>query len=103
MENTTTWAISAEHLQTYLADLCPGAHITVRDDTALHANHNKEVGHYGGHYKVRIVWGGFQGLTRVQRQRRVMELVAPLWHKKHIHAVSVKLLTPEEATTQRDE
>lgn len=47
------------------------------------------------HFKVLVVAPAFQGQSRVERQRRVHEVVAEEL-KSGIHALSLRLLTPEE-------
>ena len=70
--------------------------LTVRDDSARHAGH--EGAREGGesHFDVAMVSDAFNGLSRVERQRRVNavlaeELAGP------VHALSLKLRTPGEA------
>lgn len=46
------------------------------------------------HFKVFVVATGFASMSRVQRQRFVYELLTA--EMKTIHALSLRLLTPEE-------
>ena len=70
--------------------------LSVSDDSHLH------VGHAGAreggetHFRVMIVASGFQGLSRVERHRRVHEVLEGEL-KELVHALSLTLLTPEEA------
>lgn len=70
--------------------------LSVHDDSHLH------VGHAGAreggetHFRVMIVASGFQGLTRVARHRLVHEVLDGEL-KGRVHALSLTLLTPEEA------
>ena len=70
--------------------------LEIADDSARHAGHAGA--HPGGesHFTVTIVSPAFEGLSRLERQRRVYaalseELAGP------VHALSVKALTPGEA------
>jgi BolA family transcriptional regulator, general stress-responsive regulator len=89
--------LSASQLHSLLAAAMPGAEIKVRNDTHLHADHNAAVNHGGGHYKVRLVWNGFAGLSRLKRQQLVHHALAQAWQTGGIHALSLQCLTPPEA------
>ena len=74
--------------------------LEVVDESARHAGHagaTRGDGSQGEtHFQVRIVSAVFQGLSRVERQRRVYaalkdELAGP------VHAFSLSALTPSEA------
>ncbi|HKU64491.1 MAG TPA: BolA family protein [Rhizomicrobium sp.] len=76
--------------------------LEVRDESARHAGHAgamREDGSQGEtHFHVRIVAAAFDGVSRVERQRRVYaalkdELAGP------VHALSLSALTPAEART----
>jgi BolA protein len=88
--------LTAGDVQTLLASALPGADITVRDDTHKHLGHNAMVGHHGGHYHIRIVWQGFTGQARLARHRQVMALLHAAWHQREVHAVTLRLVTPNE-------
>lgn len=88
--------LSASQLHKQLAAAMPGAALTVRNDTHLHADHNAAVDHGGGHYKVQVVWVGFNGLSRVQRQQLVHRALAHAWRTGGIHALSLQCHTPAE-------
>ncbi|MBC6980400.1 MULTISPECIES: BolA family transcriptional regulator [unclassified Caulobacter] len=69
--------------------------LEIVDDSARHAGHagTREGGE--SHFNVVIVSAAFEGLTRVERQRRVNaalreELAGP------VHALSIKALSPSE-------
>jgi BolA protein len=98
--NTAT-PLPPEELRALLLAAFGGSVVEVRDDTHLHADHNKDVNHNGGHYKVRIVWAGFAGLTRIAAHRQVQKVVAQAWGAGRIHALTLQLLTPEQAFIQR--
>ena len=73
--------------------------LDVQDESARHAGHGgatREDGSQGEtHFHVRIVSAAFDGVSRVERQRRIYaalkdELAGP------VHALSVSALTPAE-------
>ena len=74
--------------------------LEVVDESARHAGHagaTRDDGSQGEtHFQVRLVSAVFEGVPRVERQRRVYaaladELAGP------VHALSLKALTPAEA------
>src|SRR5258706_3933389 len=73
--------------------------LEVRDESARHAGHagaTRDDGSHGEtHFHVRLVSASFEGLSRVERQRRVYdalkeELSGP------VHALSLSALAPSE-------
>ncbi len=77
--------------------------LEVRDESAKHAGHagaTRDDGSHGEtHFHVRLVSAAFEGLSRVERQRRVYaalkdELAGP------VHAITLSALTPAEAERQ---
>ena len=81
------------------AAFAPSA-LEVMDESARHAGHagamRGDGSHGETHFQVRIVAAAFEGLSRVERQRRVYaalkdELAGP------VHALSLSALTPAEA------
>ena len=82
------------------AGLSPDA-MELVDDSARHAGHHHEGGmdaKPGGesHFNLVIVSHAFEGLGRLQRQRRVLDLLREELAGP-VHALSVRALTPEEA------
>ncbi len=63
------------------------------DDSAAHAGHAGARG--GGYFNVLIVSQTFAGKSLLQRHRLVYEAVGELMNR-HIHALSIKALTPDE-------
>ena len=53
-------------------------------------------GHGETHFHVRMVTAAFEGVSRVERQRRVHAVLAAELHGP-VHALSLALLTPAEA------
>ncbi|NGM23593.1 BolA family transcriptional regulator [Roseomonas stagni] len=70
--------------------------VIVQDDSALHAGHAGARPGGETHYTLRIVAPGFAGQSRVTRSRAVHEALAAEF-VTGLHALSLKLLTPEEA------
>jgi BolA protein len=75
-------------------------HLEVRDESARHSGHagaTRGDGSQGEtHFHVSLVSASFEGLSRVDRQRRIYaalkeELAGP------VHALSLETLTPSEA------
>lgn len=90
----------AQRILDRLAELSPEA-VQLEDDSARHAGHH----HHGGvdarpggesHFNLTIVSPAFAGLSRLQRQRRVLDLLREELAGP-VHALSVKALTPEES------
>jgi BolA protein len=70
--------------------------LSVVDDSAKHGGHAGSRLEGETHFSVRIVSDSFEGLSRVERQRRVYAALADEL-KTHIHALSLTILTPAEA------
>ncbi|MCS4532805.1 BolA family protein [Neisseria montereyensis] len=80
-------------IESRLAELNP-LHFEYRDDSHLHAGHAGNKG--GGHYAVLIVSEAFDGVSRLNRQRLVKDMLHDLFSDGLIHALSIKAVTPEE-------
>jgi BolA family transcriptional regulator, general stress-responsive regulator len=80
------------------AAFAPSA-LEVTDESARHAGHAGAARADGGlgetHFHVRMVVASFEGVSRVERQRRVHAALADELAGS-VHALSLKLLTPEE-------
>ncbi|MBV9571113.1 MAG: BolA family transcriptional regulator [Alphaproteobacteria bacterium] len=76
------------------------AELSVDDESARHAGHAGSRPGGETHFNVRIVASAFEGLSRVERQRRVYDALAEEL-KTHIHALSVTALTPAETWNER--
>jgi len=77
------------------AALAPVA-VEVVDESARHAGHAGSRPGGETHFNVRIVSAAFEGLSRVERQRRVYAALADEL-KARVHALSLTTLTPGEA------
>ena len=85
--------------QKLTAALSPTA-ITVEDESAKHAGHAGSRPGGETHFSVRVVSESFEGLSRVERQRRIHDALADEL-KAHIHALSITALTPAESASAR--
>ncbi|WOI52492.1 BolA family protein [Parvularcula sp. LCG005] len=70
--------------------------VEIVDQSHLHAGHSGAPDGGESHFRVRIVSAAFDGLSRVDRQRRVNELLADELAGP-VHALSLQTLTPQEA------
>ena len=70
--------------------------LDVMDDSAAHIGHAGHDGRGESHFNVVIVSEAFEGLSRVERQRRVYDILAEEMAGR-VHALSVRTLTPSEA------
>lgn len=73
-----------------LAPLAPLS-IVLTDDSARHAGHAGA--REGGHFTLDVVAECFAGLTRLQRQRMVLDLIGDL-RQAGIHALSINAREP---------
>lgn len=86
----------AETIRFKLETALEPTRLDVVDDSARHAGHAGARPGGQSHFNVVIVSAHFEGLSRLERQRRVMdalreELAGP------VHALSVKAFAPDEA------
>ena len=70
--------------------------LDVEDESAKHAGHAGAQPGGETHFRVRIVSRAFEGVGRVERQRRVYAALADEM-KTQIHALALVTLTPDEA------
>lgn len=71
-------------------------HLKISDESHLHAGHNEAAKSGGTHFRVHMVAAAFQGMSRLDRQRQVLELLQEELAGP-VHALALKLRTPEEA------
>jgi BolA protein len=76
--------------------------LEIVDDSGAHAGHADGRSGGGGHYYLTVVSSVFAGLTHVQRHQRVYQALGHLM-QGDIHALSMKLHTPEEYSHQTKE
>ena len=88
-----------ERIKAILKQLNPQA-LDLKNDSAKHAGHVEHLGSAGftgeTHYKLKIVAEVFEGLSRVDRQRKVYDLLKDEF-TSGLHALELKTLTPKEA------
>lgn len=68
--------------------------LLIEDESHMHSGSRVET-----HFKVLVVSALFEGLSRVDRQRRVNEILADEL-KSGLHALTQRALTPKEWATQ---
>lgn len=86
-------SVSAADIETALAARLTPDHLSVRDDSHLHAGHAGA--REGRHFSVEIVTAQFQGLSRVARHRLVYDALDALMGRG-IHALAIDARTPGE-------
>ena len=91
----------ADSMQQKLTQAFTPTALAVTDESHRHAGHAGAAREDGGvgetHFHVHIVSAAFEGVSRVERQRRVHAVLADeLRHP--VHALSLKLQTPDEAS-----
>lgn len=84
-----------QEMEARLAAAFPGADVTLTNDSAKHHGHSGDDGSGESHFSLHIVWAGFAGLNRVQRQRAVNVALGDMPGNR-VHALALKVETPEE-------
>lgn len=87
----------AERIHATLAIAFPPAEVAVQDDSHRHAGHAGARPEGETHFSVVVVSPAFAGMTRVARSRAVHAALAAEF-ESGMHALALRLLTPEEAT-----
>ena len=90
------------HIRTVLEETLHPESLVIEDESSRHAGHTGAGGHGGGHYIVHIVAACFDGKTRIERHRMVHAALGNAF-KNDIHALSVKVQTPEEAGVRKSD
>lgn len=98
---TVTEGPVAQEIRRLLTESLSIERLEIEDDSARHAGHHHEGGIDGraggeSHFNLVIVSPDFEGLSRLLRQRRVMQVLGELMRDR-IHALSVRALTPTDA------
>ena len=86
----------AERIRSALLAAFPAARIDVVDDSHLHAGHAGARPGGETHYSVRVVSPAFAGLNRLARSRAAHTALDAEFGTG-LHALSLRLLAPEEA------
>lgn len=87
---------TAAAMRRKLAEAFAPTVLEVIDDSARHAGHAGARSGGESHFNLVIVSDAFEGLSRVERQRRVNRVLAEELAGP-VHALSIKALTPAEA------
>jgi BolA protein len=95
MQTTTR----AERIRAALEAAFPPAEVRVQDDSHRHAGHAGARPEGETHYSVLVVSPAFAGMSRVARSRAVHEALAAEFGGG-MHALALRLLTPEEAAAK---
>ncbi|CAN5661302.1 BolA/IbaG family iron-sulfur metabolism protein [soil metagenome] len=77
--------MTPDQMQTRLEKAYPDGNVEVVDLTGTH-----------DHYQVMVVSTAFQGLSRIQQHKHVMEVFAPELKTGEVHALSIQTKTPEK-------
>ena len=86
----------AQRIHALLQAAFAPAELVVQDDSASHAGHAGARPGGQTHYSVTVVSAAFAGQSRVARSRAVHEALAAEF-STGLHALALRLLTPEEA------
>jgi BolA protein len=78
-----------------VAAFAPGE-LVIEDESAHHAGHSGARPGGETHFNVRIVSAAFEGMSRVERQRRVYAVLADEM-RGSVHALALTTSTPAEA------
>jgi BolA family transcriptional regulator, general stress-responsive regulator len=95
MQAATTPA-RAERIRALLEARFPPAEVRVQDDSHRHAGHAGARPEGETHYSVLVVSPAFAGMPRVARSRAAHDALAAEFDTG-LHALALRLLTPEEA------
>ena len=87
---------TAAAMRRKLAEAFAPTALEVIDDSARHAGHAGSRAGGETHFNLVIVSEAFEGLSRVERQRRVNRVLAEELAGP-VHALSIRALTPEES------
>lgn len=75
------------------------SHLELLDDSHKHASHVEHLGEAAGsgetHFRLTLVCEKFDGLSRIDRQRLINDLLADEF-QKGLHALQMKLYSPQE-------
>lgn len=88
-----------ERIQVKLAAAFTPERLEIVDESALHAGHAGARPGGESHFRVSVVADAFAGLSRVQRQRRIYEVLAEELSGP-VHALSLRLQTPGEVSDE---
>ena len=85
-----------ERLEALVQNQFRPLHFELHDQSAQHAGHHGQPENPSGtHFEMLLVSDVFRGLSRLQRQKAVHELLKAEF-SSGLHALSMKLMSPEE-------
>ena len=87
----------AELIRSKLQDAFQPSSLEVIDDSAKHAGHAGARPDGETHFTVRITSAAFEGLSRVDRQRRVYDVLKAEMAPDGVHALALSTHAPGEA------
>lgn len=71
--------------------------LNLKDESHLHAGHRESPGLPETHFRLEVVSEAFEGMSMLQRQRKIYSLLAEELEER-VHALSMKTKTPAEIT-----
>lgn len=86
----------AKTIEQKLREALAPAHLHIVDDSGRHAGHAGASPGGETHFNVQVVAAAFAGKSRLERQRWVHQILADELAGP-VHALSLRLFTPEEA------
>lgn len=89
----------AERMTAKLKAAFAPTHFDLVDESHKHAGHAGARPEGETHFRLTLVSAAFEGLGRVERQRRVYNLLADELRER-VHALSLRLMTPSEWASQ---
>ncbi len=95
MPDEATGPVAAEITRRLRHALAP-TRLALRDDSDQHAGHAGHDGSGESHFSLVIESPAFAGLSRVQRQRRIYEVLGELMTER-VHALQIRASAPGEA------
>ena len=75
--------------------------VDVHDDSHLHAGHAGARPGGESHFRIHVVAAAFDGITRVERQRRIYGILADEMAGP-VHALQIRAETPAEAARAKE-
>jgi BolA protein len=86
----------SERIRAIIEEGLPSSRVDIVNESDHHIGHAGHDGTGESHFKLRVVYDGFEGLSRIQRQRKVYSLLEQLFDES-LHALSMQLFTQAEA------
>lgn len=89
-----------ERMESKLTAAFAPVHLAIIDESHRHAGHGGAHPEGETHFRVEIVSKAFAGLSRVDRQRRVYDVLKAELAER-VHALSLAIATPEETESPK--